>query len=68
MRTFLASSLAQDELIELFPEIAAAAADCRFRGCSHAGDAGCAVVGLVSPERLDSYRRLLDTISDGRSP
>ena len=33
--------------------------DCRFRGCAHDGDAGCAVPGRVSAERLESYRRML---------
>ena len=67
-RTFFIPPLTPEELAESFPEIAAAAAGCRFRGCSHAGDAGCAVEDRVSPERLDSYRRLLETISAGRSP
>lgn len=50
------------ELALAFPEIAAASADCRFRGCRHMGEAGCAVEGAVSPERLDSYRRLLEIV------
>ena len=42
-----------------FPDIARAAEGCRFRGCAHNGDAGCAVVGAVPEERLESYRRML---------
>jgi len=59
VRTFHLPRLSRDELEAGFPEIAAAARDCRFRGCAHDGDAGCAVPGRVSDERLDSYRRML---------
>ena len=46
-----------------FDEIAALAADCRFRDCSHAGEQGCAVAGAladgaIAPERWESYRKL----------
>ncbi len=45
-----------------FREIAAVAADCRFRDCLHRSEPGCAVAaaGSISPRRLESYRRLLD--------
>jgi ribosome biogenesis GTPase len=59
VRTFHLPRLGRAELEAAFPEIAAAAADCRFRGCAHDGDAGCAVPGRVSEARLDSYRRML---------
>jgi ribosome biogenesis GTPase len=59
VRTFHLPRLSREQLEAGFPEIAAAAPDCRFRGCAHDGDAGCAVPGLVSPERLESYRRML---------
>jgi ribosome biogenesis GTPase len=59
VRTFFVPPLGPADLEEAFPEIASAAAGCRFRGCRHDGEAGCAVPGKVSPERLDSYRRLL---------
>ena len=44
-----------------FREIAAAAANCRFRDCLHRSEPGCAVAtaGGISPRRLESYRRLL---------
>jgi ribosome biogenesis GTPase / thiamine phosphate phosphatase len=43
------------------------AGPCRFGNCLHRGEPGCAVQnavadGLVSMERLDSYRRLLDSL------
>jgi ribosome biogenesis GTPase / thiamine phosphate phosphatase len=59
VRTFHLPRMEQGQLERGFPEIAAAARECRFRGCAHDGDAGCAVPGRVSPERLDSYRRML---------
>lgn len=59
VRTFHLPPMDAGELAAAFPEIAAAAGECRFRGCRHDGDAGCAVAGRVSPERLDSYHRLV---------
>jgi ribosome biogenesis GTPase len=59
VRTFHLPRLDRERLERGFPEIAEAARDCRFRGCAHDGDAGCAVPGRVSEERLDSYRRML---------
>ena len=59
VRTLHLPRLSREELEAGFPEIAAAAHNCRFRGCAHDGDAGCAVPGRVSPERLESYRRML---------
>jgi ribosome biogenesis GTPase / thiamine phosphate phosphatase len=59
VRTLHLPRLSREELEAGFPEIAAAARDCRFRGCAHDGDAGCAVPGRVSDERLESYRRML---------
>jgi len=48
---------------EAFAEIEALAAACRFADCSHTGEPGCAVcaaveAGALSPERLESYRKL----------
>jgi ribosome biogenesis GTPase len=46
-----------------FPEIEAAAGDCRFRDCGHRNEPGCAVTAAVAAgdidgRRLDSYHRL----------
>lgn len=54
---------AADGLAATFPEIASRAQDCRFRDCTHSGEAGCAVAaatknGLIDNRRLDSYRSL----------
>jgi ribosome biogenesis GTPase len=62
VRTFYLPPMDAEDLAEGFPEIAAAAPGCRFRGCRHLGETGCAVPAAVTPERLDSYRRLLKTL------
>jgi ribosome biogenesis GTPase / thiamine phosphate phosphatase len=62
VRTFYLPPTSPAELAHAFPEIDAAAAACRFRGCRHLGEAGCAVEGAVSSDRLDSYRRLLEIV------
>ena len=49
VRSFHLPRLSREELEAGFPEIAAASPDCRFRGCAHDGDAGCAVPGRVEP-------------------
>jgi ribosome biogenesis GTPase / thiamine phosphate phosphatase len=59
VRTFHLPRMDRARLEAGFPEIARAAEHCRFRGCAHDGDAGCAVEGAVHPERLESYRRML---------
>lgn len=46
-----------------FPEIAALAAECRFRDCRHAGEPGCVVEaavasGALDEDRLASWRKL----------
>lgn len=48
---------------DAFPEIRSLTGQCRFADCSHGGEAGCAVTaavtaGEISPERLESYRKL----------
>ncbi len=53
----------EEGLEAVFPEIAALAALCRFRDCTHSGEPGCAVeaaaaAGNISAERLGSWRRL----------
>lgn len=48
---------------EVFGEIAALAAECRFGDCSHSGEPGCAVAdalasGALTEDRWESYRKL----------
>jgi len=54
---------AEDSLDEVFGEIAALAAQCRFRDCTHAAEPGCAVraaleSGGLDPARWPAYRKL----------
>jgi ribosome biogenesis GTPase len=54
----------QESVERTFDEIAEIAAECRFRDCSHSGEAGCAVAdalagGRLDPDRLASYRKLM---------
>lgn len=53
----------QDSLDSAFAEIAALAAECRYRDCNHAVEQGCAVraaiaAGELYVERWESYRKL----------
>lgn len=54
---------AHSGLAKTFPEIATAAADCRFANCDHKAEPGCTVVaarldGLIAERRLDHWRDL----------
>jgi ribosome biogenesis GTPase len=42
-----------------FGDIAALAADCRFRDCTHANEPGCAVRAGVDGDRLANYQKML---------
>jgi ribosome biogenesis GTPase len=57
LRAF-AVGTSDDALALAFADIEALAPSCRFRDCAHDGEPGCAVVDVVSAERLASYRRL----------
>jgi ribosome biogenesis GTPase len=53
----------EDELERCFPDIARHAEGCRFRGCRHLEEPGCAVKqavdeGTLAPSRLASFRAL----------
>ncbi|MBY8878444.1 ribosome small subunit-dependent GTPase A [Actinacidiphila acidipaludis] len=55
---------AESGVSQVFAEIEALAADCRFQDCSHQSEPGCAVLaaledGTLPHRRLDSYRKLL---------
>ncbi|HLV60862.1 MAG TPA: ribosome small subunit-dependent GTPase A [Fredinandcohnia sp.] len=54
---------ASEALDEAFADIAALAADCRFKDCTHEAEPGCAVRAAIEEERLDperfeNYKRL----------
>jgi ribosome biogenesis GTPase len=64
VRDFSPPLPAPREVASGYREIAALAADCRFRDCMHRREPGCRVAaaaaeGAVSSRRLESYRRLL---------
>ena len=60
VRSFWLPPMAPADIAAGFPDIVAAAGDCRFRDCRHMGDAGCAAQAAVEPERLESYRALIE--------
>ncbi len=43
-----------------FSDIEELANSCRFRDCRHAGEPGCAVVGVVAADRLRSWQQLTE--------
>lgn len=60
------------DLDQLFPEFRDLIPRCRFRGCNHGPEPGCAVKaavaeGAVDPERYDSYLRLLAELGEPSS-
>ncbi|HHY92218.1 MAG TPA: ribosome small subunit-dependent GTPase A [Firmicutes bacterium] len=60
-----------EELIGLFPELAAAAPLCRFPGCRHETEPGCAVraavaAGKVASGRWSSYREMVRELRERR--
>jgi ribosome biogenesis GTPase / thiamine phosphate phosphatase len=50
---------AADGVADVFAEIEALAAGCRFRSCAHDREPGCAVIGVVDPERVAGWRKLV---------
>lgn len=58
-----------DKLAECFPEFAPYAADCRFAGCSHRVEKGCAVIravesGEIPGSRHQSYRAIYEELRE----
>ena len=54
----------RESVDQTFDEIAQLATGCRYRDCTHSGEPGCGVAaalaeGSISPERWQSYRKLL---------
>jgi ribosome biogenesis GTPase len=55
------------ELASCFPEMRAPLERCKFADCRHLGEPGCAVleavaVGVIAPDRHESYRILLNEL------
>lgn len=59
----------KEDLGHYFIEFSGFAPDCRFNTCTHFHEPGCEVIraveeGLITPERYDSYLRILETIEE----
>ena len=59
----------KEELAQAFPEFAPFAGQCRFRGCAHVRETGCAVRaaverGDIAPSRHASYCAMYDAVKD----
>lgn len=68
IRDFGLAGLYKQDLAAFFPEIAAKAADCRFRNCTHIQEAGCAVSkavrrGEIAESRYHSYICIYPTLA-----
>jgi ribosome biogenesis GTPase len=56
-------------LAQCFPEMRVLLGQCRFPDCTHRSEPGCAMTaavadGRIAPERLESYRLLLQEVTD----
>ena len=65
LRGFGLVDLEKEEIALYFPEMLAAAKDCRFTPCTHTHEPGCAVkaaveAGTISSERYNSYLGMLE--------
>ena len=63
--------MTREEISHYFPEIFALSPGCRFNGCLHAEEPGCAVrdaveKGTIPEERYDSYLKLLEDPDGGK--
>lgn len=68
LRSFALWDIVPEELEGLFPEIARFAPDCRYPGCSHLHEPGCAVMaaverGEIHSTRYESYRLLYEDLA-----
>ncbi len=67
MKSFVPFGLTKENLIELFPDLAEVAPECRFSDCRHLVEPGWAVMRAVEEKRLPqtrwrSYQRMLEEI------
>ena len=52
----LAIGAATEAVEDVFDDLVALSATCRFRDCGHGGDVGCALIAAVADGRLDARR------------
>lgn len=67
VRDIVVRGVLQNELSDLFPEIAALVVGCRFYNCSHGDEPDCEVLkalesGILARSRYDSYRAIRATL------
>lgn len=60
---------AKEDLPDAFPELAPYLGKCRYTGCTHCKEEGCAVLaaverGEIAPSRQESYRELYDVLKE----
>lgn len=68
IKSFGLWNLDADEVLAYFSEIFELGLSCRFPGCAHRGEMGCAieqavVEGKISPLRYESYKTLMESIA-----
>ena len=66
------AGLERADLLRGFPEIAALAGGCRYRGCAHLAEPDCAVKeaverGSIPAARYENYRRFVAEIAAGKT-
>lgn len=72
IREFGLWHLTPQEVEQGFRELRDVTGHCRFRDCQHKGEPGCALLaaleeGRISPERLHSFQRILQTMEEQQS-
>ncbi len=68
LRSFALWDIVPEELEGLYPDIALFAPECRYPGCSHLHEPGCAVIAAVErddihPTRYESYQLLYEDLA-----
>lgn len=68
LKSFALWDIVPEELEGHYPEIAKLAPDCRYPGCSHLHEPGCAVMaalerGEIHPLRFESYQLLYENVA-----
>lgn len=69
IREFGLWEMTPEQVTQGFVEFRPLLGQCRFRNCSHRHEPGCALrdaeqQGIISPQRLESYFRILDSVSE----
>jgi ribosome biogenesis GTPase len=69
IREFGLWHMSKEQVEQGFREFRALLGTCKFRDCQHEHEPGCTILdaaesGLISPTRLDSYRRIVASLED----